>query len=198
MRSPSHPLRQLGLRLIQQDFAAIPAAELGGATYDLVFAVAVFEHANNLQAAISKVAALLRAGGRAFVHLITSRVVIPRLLDPHRSPIGRYFPGGKVWPFDTIVQHTAPLDIEASWFINGLNYWRTLEEWHQAFWRNLPTSTQKPSTPRACGTGICTSPCARHVLRQATGGYWATALAPAQAGVRPQGLRKGAAGEDRH
>jgi cyclopropane-fatty-acyl-phospholipid synthase len=139
MHSPAHPLGRLKLRLIQQDFADIPVAQLGQEAFDLVFAVAVFEHVHNLQAAIAKIAALLRAGGRAFVHVITTKVPMPRLFSAERSLIGRYFPGGRVWPFDTIAQHTAPLELEASWFLNGLNYWRTLDAWHQRFWENIPS-----------------------------------------------------------
>ncbi len=138
MRDSNHPLGRMDLRLIQKEFTSIPLEELGGATYDIVFAVAVFEHVHNLQAAIAKVAAVLRAGGRLLVHLLVSRLAIPRLFEWDQSLTARYFPGGHVWPFETITQQTAPLDLKASWFINGLNYWRTLEEWHQAFWRNLP------------------------------------------------------------
>jgi cyclopropane-fatty-acyl-phospholipid synthase len=139
MHSPSHPLGHLDLRLVQKEFTALPVEELGGPIFDIVFAVAAFEHVHNFQAAIAKVAALLRPGGVAFVHLLISRIVVPRLFEANRSLTARYFPGGHVWPFDTITQHTATLDLEASWFINGLNYWRTLDEWHQGFWRNLPS-----------------------------------------------------------
>ena len=27
--------------------------------------------------------------------------------------------------------------LDKSWFINGINYWQTLEKWHANFWRNL-------------------------------------------------------------
>jgi cyclopropane-fatty-acyl-phospholipid synthase len=133
-----HPLAASDLRLLIGEFGAMPVDQLGAAAYDTIIAIAVFEQAHNLYAAFSKLAALLRPGGRAFLHLITSRIPIPRLLEADRSLTGRYFPGGRVWPFETINQHTAPLAVEASWFINGLNYWRTLEEWHRRFWSNIP------------------------------------------------------------
>ncbi len=31
------------------------------------------------------------------------------------------------------------LDLEGNWFINGLNYWRTLDEWHRRYWNNIPS-----------------------------------------------------------
>lgn len=137
-REHSHALATGDLRLIVGEFGAMSVDSLGAAAYDLIIAVAVFEQAHNLPAAFTKIAALLRPGGRVFLHLITSRVPIPRLLEADRSLTARYFPGGRVWPFDTVIRQTAPLNLEASWFINGLNYWRTLDEWHHRFWRNLP------------------------------------------------------------
>jgi len=142
--SPAHPLSRLKLHLIRQDFAAIPVEQLGAESFELVFAVAVFEHVHNLQAVMGKIAALLRPGGRAFVHVITTRVPMPRLFSAEHSLIGRYFPGGKVWPFETICQTVAPLELEASWFLNGLNYWRTLDAWHQNFWENIPDLHPEP------------------------------------------------------
>ena len=136
-RDPNHPLSSLDLRLIRADFGTISEEELGVSAYDGFVSIAVFEQAHNLRAAFSKIARLLRPGGRAFLHFITSRVTIPRLLDADRSLTARYFPGGRVWPYQIITQHTAPLELESSWFISGLNYWRTLEAWHQAFWLNL-------------------------------------------------------------
>jgi cyclopropane-fatty-acyl-phospholipid synthase len=137
-RSPSHPLGRATVRLVQNDFSAISATQLSDATYDLVFAVAVFEHAHNLRAVMAKLAEFLRPGGAAFLHLIASRVTIPRLLRPDQTLIGRYFPGGRVWPFDAIGQNAGALELEASWFLNGLNYYRTLDAWHQRFWQHLP------------------------------------------------------------
>jgi cyclopropane-fatty-acyl-phospholipid synthase len=139
MRKPSHPLGGAALRLIHNDFSAVSATQLGDSTYDCVFAVAVLEHANNVRAVMAKVATLLRPGGAAFLHLIASRITIPRLLRPDQTLIGRYFPGGRVWPFAAIGQNTGTLELEASWFLNGLNYYRTLDAWHQRFWQHLPS-----------------------------------------------------------
>jgi cyclopropane-fatty-acyl-phospholipid synthase len=135
----SHPLARVGLDLVHGDFDAVPASELGPGSYDLVFAIGMFEHVNNLRRAFAKIGELLRPGGRAFLHLIVSRVVLPRFLDAEKTMIGRYFPGGKIWPFDTIAAQTEHLELEACWFVNGLNYWRTLDVWHRNFWENLPS-----------------------------------------------------------
>jgi len=139
MADPSHPLSRPGLSLIEGDFGAIPADELGSEPYDMVFAIGMFEHINNLDAAFEKIASLLRPGGRAFVHLIVSGMVIPQFLDAGKTLIGDYFPGGKIWPFETIACQQKSLRLENKWFINGMNYWRTLDTWHRRFWDSLPT-----------------------------------------------------------
>jgi cyclopropane-fatty-acyl-phospholipid synthase len=104
----------------------------------VVFAIGMFEHINNLDAVLEKIASMLRPGGRAFVHLIVSRVVIPQFLDAGKTLIGEYFPGGKIWPFETIACQNRHLELVDKWFINGMNYWRTLDTWHERFWNSLP------------------------------------------------------------
>jgi cyclopropane-fatty-acyl-phospholipid synthase len=37
-----------------------------------------------------------------------------------------------------LARHTEYLDLAGHWFINGLNYWRTLDEWHRRFWKGIP------------------------------------------------------------
>jgi cyclopropane-fatty-acyl-phospholipid synthase len=137
MASPSHPLDPARLSLIEGDFGACSLSALGGGAYDLVFAIGMFEHVNNLDAAFAKMAGLLRPGGRAFLHLIVSRPVFPQFMDSRRTLIGKYFPGGRIWPFREIERQTARFDLEGSWYLNGLNYWRTLDAWHRRFWEGM-------------------------------------------------------------
>ncbi len=137
MRDPRHPLDAQAMRLIEGDFGAVPASELGAGTYDLVFAIGMFEHVNNLDAAFEKIAQLLQPGGRAFLHLIVSRPAFPQFMDSKNTLVGRYFPGGRIWPFREIACQTRLFDLQASWYLNGLNYWRTLDEWHRRFWESM-------------------------------------------------------------
>jgi cyclopropane-fatty-acyl-phospholipid synthase len=122
------------LRLIQGDFAEVSVSELGKERFDLVLGIGLFEHIHNLGAALERIAALLRPGGRLFLHLIVSKPVVPRFLDARSTLIGSYFPGGRIWPFSALEGRAGALVTERSWFINGLNYWRTLDEWHRRFW----------------------------------------------------------------
>ena len=80
---------------------------------------------------------MLADGGRMFHHLIVSRDLIPNFLDPDKTLIGNYFPGGKVLPFYALQFDSDVFTLEESWFINGLNYWKTLDQWHANFWKNL-------------------------------------------------------------
>jgi cyclopropane-fatty-acyl-phospholipid synthase len=137
MQDAVHPLSCGRIRLIQGDFATATASDLGRERYDLVFAVGMFEHVNNLHSAFHRIATLLRANGRCFLHLIVSQPLFPQYLDARRTLIGRYFPGGRVWPFREIREQTEFFDLVDCWFVNGLNYWRTLDEWHRRFWAHM-------------------------------------------------------------
>ena len=137
MQDSAHPLGCGRMKLIHGDFAASSTAELGGAGYDLVFAVGMFEHIHNLHSAFRHIAALLPADGRCFLHLIVSRPLFPQYMDSGKTLIGKYFPGGRVWPFSELQKQKDYFDSVGSWYVNGLNYWRTLDEWHHRFWKNM-------------------------------------------------------------
>ena len=92
-----------------------------------------------MRAMFERIALLLKPDGRTFHHFITSRQLIPRFLDANNTLIGKYFPGGRIWPFDEIFKHNDYFDPVERWFVNGLNYWRTLDEWHRRFWENVST-----------------------------------------------------------
>ncbi|MCP4287967.1 MAG: methyltransferase domain-containing protein [Gammaproteobacteria bacterium] len=135
--NPSHPLFKSSLRLIEDDFGSIPLEKLGAGEYDLVFAIGAFEHVNNLYAAFQRIHDLLKPAGKAFLHLIVSKPIFPQYHDSRNTLIGRFFPGGHIWPVDIIKNQTDFLQLEQSWYLNGLNYWRTLEAWHQRFWQSM-------------------------------------------------------------
>lgn len=137
LREGSHPLYGSNLTLIEGDFSAVSDAELGRETFDAVFAVASFEHVNNLGSAFDKIEGLLKPGGRLFLHLIVSKPVIMKFLDAETTMISKYYPGGKIWPHAIFKADFGSMVLEKDWFINGLNYWRTLDTWHRNFWNNL-------------------------------------------------------------
>lgn len=142
MQDGSDPLCSKRLTLIEGAFDQLDVNAMGGRIYDLVISVGFFEHVTNMQAALEKIASLLLPGGRTFHHFITSQTAIPQLLDPEKTRIGLYFPGGHAWPHDEFAGHTKHFDLCNTWYVNGLNYWRTLDVWHHRYWQSLPSLYQ--------------------------------------------------------
>ncbi|MDH5378516.1 MAG: class I SAM-dependent methyltransferase [Gammaproteobacteria bacterium] len=124
--------------LIYGDFSHLDLEDIGLAKYDLVTSIGVFEHVFNLRGALRRISELVKKNGRSFHHLITSKYAVPRFLSPTDTRIGNYFPGGRIWPREELKRYTEDFVLLSSWDINGLNYYRTLELWHERFWSSLP------------------------------------------------------------
>lgn len=122
--------------LIEATFDQIPMASLRR-KFDLVISVAVFEQVLNMRAVLRKIAELLVPNGKTFHHFLTSKTVVPRFLNPKDTRIGLYFPGGRIWPHNELKRHTEEFELVRSWFVNGFNYWRTLDEWHHRYIKNI-------------------------------------------------------------
>lgn len=110
---------------------------MGKGKYDVVCSVGLMEHINNVEMFFEIIEAVLVKNGRMFHHLIVSRDLIPQLLDSDNTLIGDYFPGGKVLPFNAMQQSFNNFKLDSCWFINGMNYWKTLDAWHSNFWQNI-------------------------------------------------------------
>ncbi len=136
-QNQEHLFSKANLTLIENDISNIPAAELGIEAYDLVISIAVFEQVNNLDAIFQLMASLLKPGGRVFLHLIVSQPVFPQYFNARKTPVGAYFPGGRVWPHQEMMRQTRHLTPELGTYINGMNYWRTIDEWHRRFWDQI-------------------------------------------------------------
>ena len=132
------PLSRNNFTLLEGAFDQKPIAEFGKLKYHLVISVAVFEQVYNMRSILERINQLVLPGGRSFHHFITSKIAIPQFLDPTKTKIGLYFPGGRVWPHTEFSLHTDHFKLEENWFLNGLNYWRTLDEWHRRYWENIP------------------------------------------------------------
>ena len=138
MQDVSDPLGSGRFTLVEGLFNKLPLDQLGMHKYDIVISVAVFEQVLNMNLVLKRIADLLTPSGKTFHHFITSKQAIPQFLDSKKTRIGLYFPGGRVWPTDELARHTEHFDLIGHWFVNGLNYWRTLDEWHRRFWYGIP------------------------------------------------------------
>ena len=133
----NHVFSHGAFSVIHKDFSKIEDDELQPESFDLITSIGLLEQVKNMDVLNEKIASLLKPGGMAFHHFIVSKMPIPQFLDASETLIGSYFPGGRIWPQDEFCRHTEHLEIKDSWFINGRNYWRTLDEWHKRFWRNM-------------------------------------------------------------
>lgn len=138
MAIPNDPLGNGNFKLIEGAFGEISHKDIGPEKFDLVITIGLFEHVVNMHYVLERISDLLSPGGRSFHHFITSKIPVPQFLDPHKTRIGLYFPGGRAWPQSELTRHTENLDLVNYWFVNGLNYWRTLDAWHHRFWDNIP------------------------------------------------------------
>jgi cyclopropane-fatty-acyl-phospholipid synthase len=137
MQDSSHPLSN-GFTLMEDVFDESITEQLGLAQYDLVISIGVFEQLLNMKTMLKLIAKLLKPGGRTFHHFITSQVATPQIQLSRNTVIGKYFPGGRIWPHDEFSRHTEHLDLVNTWFLNGKNYWRTLDDWHHRYWESIP------------------------------------------------------------
>ena len=98
--------------------------------FDKILSIGVFEHVGNLTNAFQKLASLLKSGGRVFIHIITVRI-------PNNMSSGfthKYiFPHGRYWNYDAIPNHNQDLKTISRWYINGINYHKTLTDWLRRF-----------------------------------------------------------------
>ena len=134
---PKHPIRRGQCFLLQSVFGSDENEDLLDESYDAVFAIGLFEHINNLHSAFERISRVLVPGGYCFLHLIVSRPAFPQYQDSSRTLIGRYFPGGRIWPFQVMAKDNDFFTLEGSWYLNGMNYWKTLDEWHRRYWQNI-------------------------------------------------------------
>ena len=74
-----------------------------------------------------------------FHHFIVSADTIPQFLKAENTLMANYFPGGHIWPYAELRRHNRHLQFVDNWFINGMNYWKTLDEWHKRFWQAIDT-----------------------------------------------------------
>jgi cyclopropane-fatty-acyl-phospholipid synthase len=124
-------------RLIDRHLGNITNDALASNSFDRIISIGVSEHFNNLDLLFQQLKSLLKPGGKTFHHFIVSRDTIPQLLTAKNTLINEYFPGGHIWPYAEAQRHDRHLELVNSWFVNGRNYWKTLDEWHKRFWESI-------------------------------------------------------------
>ena len=123
--------------LIEKYFDQLTASDLPTNSFDRVISIGVLEAVTNIDSLFKLVSRVLKPGGKTLHHFIVSADTIPRYLRAEDTLMKNYFPGGHIWPYSEPKRHTEHLEYLDSWFINGMNYWKTLDEWHRRFWRSI-------------------------------------------------------------
>ena len=123
--------------LIPKFFDDITDDDITENSFDIVISIGVLEAVSNLDKLFEFIARILKPGGKTFHHFIVSRDTIPQFLKAENTMMADYFPGGHIWPYAEPMRHDKHLKPVGSWFVNGLNYWKTLDEWHKRFWNSI-------------------------------------------------------------
>lgn len=123
--------------LIEKYFDQHIICDLKKKEFDRIVSVGALEHFSNLDLLFEQQDQLLSLGGKCFHHLIVSANTIPTFLNAESTLMAVYFPGGHIWPYSELKRHSTHLRVANSWFNNGLNYWKTLDEWHKRFWEAI-------------------------------------------------------------
>jgi cyclopropane-fatty-acyl-phospholipid synthase len=101
--------------------------------FDKVIAIGLFEHIGNFTDGLNKVASFLKPEGKFFIHIISSKL-------PHSMTtafLHKYiFPSGRIWVYDHVPPSNLDFQTVDKWFINGLNYSKTLTAWLENFDQN--------------------------------------------------------------
>ena len=124
-------------RLVQQRFAQPEVNGLQEQSFDRIVSIGTMEHFSNFDLLFRYQRQLLKPGGKSLHHLIVSAYTIPHFLNAEDTIMAEYFPGGHIWPYSELMRHDSHLKFVKSWFINGMNYWKTIDEWHKRFWNNI-------------------------------------------------------------
>ncbi len=129
MNNPNSSLSSDRFTLCEADFNDLVLPQ----KFDKIIAIGLFEHIGNLTKSFAKVASCLKPEGKVFIHIISSS------LSHNFWPpfIQKYiFPYARVWHYDFIPNCNQDLKTIDQWFINGLNYAKTLRAWLKNFDEN--------------------------------------------------------------
>lgn len=127
----------LRFTLIQKFFDDVDAGIIESNYFDRVVSIGLLEHVTNIDLLQKNIARVLKPGGRCLHHCIVSYDTLPNFLNAEDTLMGEYYPGAHIWPYKEPQRHTTHLHFINSWFINGLNYWKTLDDWHKRFWNSI-------------------------------------------------------------
>jgi cyclopropane-fatty-acyl-phospholipid synthase len=101
--------------------------------FDKILSIGVFCHVGNLTKAFQKLATFLKPEGQVLIHIITVRTP-NNVTSPFTHKY--IFPHGRYWNYDAVPNCCHDLKTVQRWYLNGMNYSKTLTAWLDNFDKN--------------------------------------------------------------
>lgn len=111
----------------------VVTADFEKGSFDRVVSVEMFEHMKNYKELLKRIATWLKPGGMLFVHIFVHRKGLPfhYKAESEDDFMARYFfSGGQTPSADLLLHFQDDLSIQNQWYVNGVHYSKTLEDWN--------------------------------------------------------------------
>jgi cyclopropane-fatty-acyl-phospholipid synthase len=139
IRARAKAMGLTNLTIVTADMNDFQALAEGGAQFDRVVSVEMFEHMSNWRALLTKVRGWLKPDGRLFIHIFTHKTGPYRFdVEDEGDWIAQHFFAGGVMPSHGLMAQFPDLfTVEQDWRWRGTHYEKTALDWLENYDRNI-------------------------------------------------------------